>query len=95
MEDLIFHADVVVPQICACGGAKYATELHHHSNVSNRNHGIEQDGFMTGLIRSVIQYGNVTNRRRGYPPFQLQAAKDLLDATLMQTFHYPYESTTT
>jgi hypothetical protein len=55
------------------------------------NSGIETSGRITGLIRAVIKYGNITNRRKGYPPFQLEAAEEVLDPKLMDLFGYCYE----
>jgi len=93
MEDLVFHAETVVPQLCECaGGTLKSEEVQHYANVANRNHGIDiSGGIDTGLLRSVIKYGNITNRRAGYPTFQLVAARDLLDSRLMDLMGYRYE----
>jgi hypothetical protein len=95
LEDLIFHAATVIPQICECFGGEYHDELRHHAEVSNKNHGIDLNGTAGGLMRSVIKYGNITNRRKGYPPNQLQAAKDILDPNTMDLFGYRYEPSST
>jgi hypothetical protein len=92
MEDLLFHAETVVPQICECLGFRSEPALTHQKEASNkRNTGIDREGPTAGLIRSIIRYGNTSNRQKGYPGFQLQAAQDLLDATLMGQFGYPFE----
>ena len=91
MEDLVFHGETVVPQLCECAGMKARKKLRHTTEVANRNHGIEQNATDQGLLRSIIRYGNVTKRRDGYPDFQLEAARDVLGETeLMEVFHYPY-----
>jgi hypothetical protein len=91
MEDLVFHAETVVPQLCECAGMSYRGELKHTGEIANRNHGIEQNATDQGLLRSIIRYGNVTKRRDGYPQFQLDAAREVLGETnLMEFFHYPY-----
>ena len=94
LEDLIFHADQIIPQICDCAGVNHNQEIVHHAQVSNRNHGIDMEGPMTGLIRSIIRYGNITNRRQGYPNHQLQAAQDILDSDLLTMFQYRVEEPT-
>ncbi|MGK3743581.1 MAG: hypothetical protein ACI90V_010440 [Bacillariaceae sp.] len=93
MEDLVFHGQTVVPQLCECAGAKFlGGQIKHHASIANNNHGIEQTGgHNAGLLRSVIKYGNFTNRRNGYPKFQLEAAHDILDSRLMKLLSYSYE----
>lgn len=93
MEDLVFHGQTVVPQLCKCAGATYhGGDLRHHASVANTNRGVDvSDGIQNGLLRSIIKYGNFTNRRTGYPTFQLEAAKNLLDPRLMRLMSYPYE----
>jgi hypothetical protein len=90
MEDLLFHGEEVTRQICECGGGTMRTPFKHISEVANHNSGIEQNHTLAGLIGSLIKYGNTTTRMKGYPPFQLQAARDLLDSRLMKLFGYPY-----
>ena len=94
MEDLVFHGQTIVPQLCECAGAKFrGGEIQHVSAIANGNHGIEigTGGYNAGLLRSVIKYGNVTKRKDGYPKFQLEAAQELLDSRLMKLLSYPYE----
>ncbi|OEU20195.1 hypothetical protein FRACYDRAFT_236264 [Fragilariopsis cylindrus CCMP1102] len=94
MEDLVFHGQTIVPQLCECAGAKFrGGEIQHVSAIANGNHGIEigTGGYNAGLLRSVIKYGNVTKRKDGYPKFQLEAAHKLLDSRLMKLLSYPYE----
>jgi hypothetical protein len=92
MEDLVFHAKMVVPQICECLDFRTEPVLTHQKEVSNKNTGIlDWEGPIAGLIGLIIQYGNTSNPQKGYPDFQLQAAQDLLDAILMGLFGYPNE----
>ena len=92
MEDLVFHAKTVVPQLCSCVGAsmKNDGQTMYVSAQQNRNHGIDKVKG-AGLLRSVINYGNITKRRDGYPAFQLEAAKEILDPRLMTLLGYRYE----
>lgn len=92
LEDLVFHAETVVPQLCECAGAEFRGEFKHTQTIANPNAGIDlSQGLDMGLLRSVIKYGNITNRRKGYPKFQLEAAKELLDPRMMDLLAYPYE----
>jgi len=93
MEDLVFHADKVIPIMCECSGGKMKKGgVKQTSFIANGlNHAVDTStGVNSGLIRSVIKYGNTTRRRKGYPDFQLQAAKEILDPRLMELLGYPY-----
>jgi len=94
MEDLIFHAKTIVPQLCECiGGTLSGDEVSQVAIIANGfNSGIDTSGgLMTGLVRSIVNYGNITKRRDGYPKFQLEAAMDTLDSNLMNLLGYRYE----
>lgn len=91
MEDLVFHAEMVIPKLCECAGATFRGTFLHTPEVSNTNHGIDLNDTQSGLLRSIIHYGNITRRREGYPTNQLEAAQTLLDPELLDLFGYPYE----
>ena len=91
LEDLVFHGETVVPQICACAGATSRPNFVHSSTVQNQNVGIDTSNVREGLYRSLVRYGTTMNRRKGYPPFQLDAIKEILDPSMMEIFGYPYE----
>jgi hypothetical protein len=91
LEDLLFHADEVVPQICTCAGGSFRAFFRHSRVVQNRNKGIDTTKVDEGLYRSIVRYGNTTNRRKGYPSFQLEAIRDILDPSMMDIFGYPFE----
>lgn len=91
MEDLVFHGDEVVPQICACAGMKTKGKFHHKRNVANWNNGIDKNSTHgAGLLQSIIRYGNPQSKRTGYTPCQLWAAKNILDTKLMSALGYNY-----
>mmetsp|Transcript_49853 Transcript_49853/g.120803 ORF Transcript_49853/g.120803 Transcript_49853/m.120803 type:complete len:463 (+) Transcript_49853:229-1617(+) len=91
LEDLVFHAETIIPQICTCAGGTHKAEFVHSSTVQNQNIGIDTSNVHEGLYRSIVRYGTTRNRRKGYPPFQLDAIKDILDPSMMDVFGYPYE----
>ena len=94
MEDLVFRAENVVPKICECFGGKWnhasQNDIDHHSKTANRNSGIDI-GLGSGLLRSVIRYGNRASRREHYQSIQLEAARKVLNPELMALFGYSYE----
>jgi hypothetical protein len=91
MEDLVFHAERILPKVCECAGFQYQGNFRPINEIQNKNHGIEQNATSQGLLRSILTYGNVTNRRAGYPLFQLEAARMVLSDHLMERFNYGYE----
>ena len=91
LEDLVFHAETVIPQICTCAGGTFKQDFVHSSIVQNQNVGIDTSNVHEGLYRSIVRYGTTRNRRKGYPPFQLDAIKEVLDPSMMEVFGYPYE----
>lgn len=95
MEDILFRAEEVLPQICNCFGGTMSTSLgpnqiRYYSNVANQNPGVD-NGKGSGLLRSIINYGNKTLRRDSYQAVQFKAAKEVLDPSLMKLFGYRYE----
>jgi hypothetical protein len=92
LEDLVFHAEKVVPQLCECAGFETKGEFHHKRTVANLNQGIDKNVTNgAGLLQSIIRYGNPKTRRIGYSPCQLWAARDIIDPRLMDVFGYHYE----
>ena len=92
MEDLVFHAKTVVPQLCKCaGGTMKGNKIKYVTETQNQNHGIEIAAKGGGLLRSVVNYGNITKRRDKFAGFQLVAAKDILDPRLMELLGYRSE----
>jgi hypothetical protein len=92
MEDLVFHAETILPKVCECAGFEYLGNFRHINEVQNTNHGIEQNATRQGLLRSILTYGNISNRRAGYPLFQLKAARTVLSDHLMRRLNYRYEA---
>jgi hypothetical protein len=95
MEDVVFHAETILPPICECIGAEFSgTLLYEQDAINPQKVGIDPNA-QSSLLNSIIKYGNVRNRRVGYPDVQLQAAREILtNGTLMEIFRYPYEEVT-
>jgi len=98
LEDIIFHADKVVPQIYDCYGGTWVGGSRTRKEgisllpfVANRNKGIDKNSPTSGLLGAIIRYGNPTLRRQHYQRMQFEAAKDILDPHLMEMFGYSYE----
>jgi hypothetical protein len=93
MEDLIFRGEETIAQICECGGGTAAHERYtQKQNTVKIGKNTVKGTESTGFWAVIAKYGNASNRRVGFLPNQLQAAKELLDPKLMQTFGYLYEN---
>eukprot|EP00538_Stauroneis_constricta_P006895 CAMPEP_0119572162 /NCGR_PEP_ID=MMETSP1352-20130426/44485_1 /TAXON_ID=265584 /ORGANISM="Stauroneis constricta, Strain CCMP1120" /LENGTH=423 /DNA_ID=CAMNT_0007621847 /DNA_START=129 /DNA_END=1400 /DNA_ORIENTATION=+ len=94
LEDLVFRGEETIQQVCDCvGGTTMMTggDFRHMQDIANQNAGIEiGQSVHHGLFRSIVKYGNATYRGMEYPNFQLQAARDLLDAEMMDAFGYKH-----
>lgn len=94
MEDVVFRAEVVLPKVCECFGGRWRhqdrNEVRYHTEVANQNTGIDTSAG-SGLLRSIIRYGNRNKRRQHYQVIQFEAARQLLDPKLMAMFGYSYE----
>lgn len=94
MEDLVFRAELVLPKICNCFGGTwtnhYQDTVKYHASVANQNSGIDTSTG-SGLLRSILKYGNRTLRRKHYQSIQFQAAQEVLDPNLMDLLGYSYE----
>ena len=94
MEDIIFRAEEVLPTICNCfGGTMFnPNRIRYHSSIANHNPGVDiGSGRGSGLLRAILNYGNKTLRRESYQTVQFEAAKEVLDPSLMKLFGYTYE----
>ena len=84
-----------MPKLCECAGAEYrgGETIRHVSFVANQNKGVDMSGGLenSGLLRSIVKYGNISNRKVGYQPQQLEAARNILDPRLMNLLSYAFE----
>jgi hypothetical protein len=86
-EDLLFHAETVIKQVCACGGGKMRFEdnlMYKHEGKKGAAHRADS----SGLIKAVIRYGSEQTRQSGFLPEDLEYAQHHLRPDLMTAFHY-------
>ena len=89
-EDLLLHADEVIPQICECVGGEV-------TNAENRVH-IGKDsaketrtfGKTDNLVESLIRYGSSELRTERHSKGDIVYAIENLGKDLMEIFHYEY-----
>jgi hypothetical protein len=89
MEDLIFHPQKVVPEICHCAGG---TLLHNNIQVPLESAKQDQAGHRakrTTFLKAVVKYGNLRTWER-FPIQDHVAARAVLDKELIDNFHYQH-----
>ena len=90
MEDLVFHAETVVRQVCTCVGGtpaktfRYITESAKHGDI----HGNDK----TTLLDAMIRYGSSSklNRTKGMTQDDVAYAKKVLRRDFMDMFGYSH-----
>mmetsp|Transcript_21963 Transcript_21963/g.32442 ORF Transcript_21963/g.32442 Transcript_21963/m.32442 type:complete len:373 (+) Transcript_21963:232-1350(+) len=86
MEDLLFHADRVVGEICNCVGATM-TENFQVPLRSSKSNQLGHFNHNTTFLQEFIRHGNLQSWNR-FPRRDVVAARALLDKELLQTFNY-------
>ncbi|KAL7543373.1 hypothetical protein ACHAXR_012720 [Thalassiosira sp. AJA248-18] len=87
-EDLIFHAEETVSQVCACGGGTMKPVFKYVED-SAKGQGGPHAGS-AGFLASLVTYGNRTLRMEGILTDRrdVEYARQNLDKELMDTFGY-------
>jgi len=87
-EDLLFHAEEVVGQVCTCGGGVMGDNFVYTEKSAKEGQVIHKGG--NGLIKSLLTYGNKTQRVSVYRDPDLAYAEKTLKRDVMEMFHYEY-----
>lgn len=85
-EDLLFHAEQVVERVCKCGGGVMKDGPFQYVQDSAKK-GTAHKGS-NGLVKSMLQYGNVQKRTEAYSSKDLQYAETTLRSDVLDVFHY-------
>jgi hypothetical protein len=86
-EDLLFHAEQVIQEVCSCAGGKMRLKDKLIYKHAPKGHIHKSD---TGFIKAVVQYGNAQMRRKGFLLEDLKYAYKHLRSDLMDIFHYQH-----
>lgn len=82
-EDLIFHAEEVVENVCRCGGGRMMEHFTYKTDSNNLSVG-------AFLADSMISYGKVMGRIERFSTEEVAQARENLDNDLMRKFRYAY-----
>jgi hypothetical protein len=90
MEDLVFHAEQVIQQVCTCvGGTFAATDFQYI--IDSAKHGEIHGNDKTSLLDAMIRYGSRRqDHTRGMTQDDLDYARKVLDEKLMHMFGYSH-----
>lgn len=85
-EDLMFHAEETVAQVCECGGGTMKPTFRYIEGSAKGTGGPHAGS--AGFLASLVTYGNKTLRMGMLKGDDLEYAKQHVDRDLMQTFGY-------
>ena len=87
-EDLLFHAEETIFQICDCAGGTMRSRFRYEEDSAKGDHGPHAGS--AGFLASLVTYGNSTKRMVDVlkDEADYQFAKENLDETLMKEFGY-------
>ena len=87
-EDLLFHAEETISQICDCAGGKMRPRFRYIEDSAKGSKGPHKGSG--GFLASLVTYGNSTKRMKDIltEEADYEFAKKNLDETLMREFGY-------
>jgi len=91
-EDILFHLEEVLTQVCHCGGGEVIQKrsaMHLKSQAAKR--GTVHNGS-SGLLSAITTYGSATHRLDGMTADDIKFANEHARSDLMELFSYSYPS---
>eukprot|EP00978_Attheya_sp_CCMP212_P012179 scaffold30309_cov58-Attheya_sp.AAC.1 len=90
-EDLIYHTDQVMHQICDCAGGKFHSpgKITYQVQTAKQGRAHRSD---VGIVKALIKYGDPNTRIQHYLPEDIDYATHHLDPNMMKLFGYTYPS---
>jgi hypothetical protein len=86
-EDLLFHAEAVVEQICECGGGKIYNMTDFKYSVDSAKQGAAHKGA-NGLVKSIVKYSDKSKRVKSFASEDLEYATKTVKMDIMDIFNY-------
>jgi len=87
-EDLLFHLDEVMTQVCECAGGSVTADVSLISSSAKGDTGAHSGA--SGLVSAIKRYGHKEKRVEGMDKADLEYAKKVLNADMMEAFGYSY-----
>ena len=95
-EDLLFHQEDVIQQVCDCVGGNVVVDSNNvirlKDSAAKPNH-LEMHSGSSDLVSAIIRYGKNEGRVKGMTKEDIEFAESMLDDELMNMFGYTHPST--
>ena len=88
-EDLLFHLEEVMTEVCHCGGGELINNENGIVLISENAKASHKNGS-NGLLGAMSRYGSDSKRTETFLDTDLTFAKDHLNKNLMDLFSYSY-----
>jgi len=88
-EDLLFHHDEVMTQVCECAGGTVTKDIENFVGVSAKGEFGPHTGG-SGLLSSIQRYGHAEKRVERMTKEDLVYARGRLRGDMMEAFGYSY-----
>ncbi len=89
-EDILFHMEDVVTEICHCGGGELTTKRDEmHLSRGAAKSGLSHTGS-NGLLQAIVKYGSAKHRLDGMTAEDVKFANENARTELMELFAYSY-----
>ena len=86
-EDLLFHAEYVLTQVCECAGGQLYNVSDFKYSVDSAKQGKAHKGA-NGLVKSITKYSDKAKRLKSFTNQDLSYSIKTLRSDLMETFGY-------
>lgn len=87
-EDLLFHLEEVMTQVCECAGGSVNADLSLISSSAKGDTGPHSGA--SGLMSAIKRYGHEEKRVEGMNEPDLEYARKVLNVDMMEAFGYSY-----
>jgi hypothetical protein len=88
-EDLLFHLEDVLTEVCECGGG---TLINHEDGIvlNEKNAKENHNNGSNGLLGAILRYGHDDLRTEHFTEEDINYAKKALNKDMMELFGYKY-----
>mmetsp|Transcript_5754 Transcript_5754/g.8461 ORF Transcript_5754/g.8461 Transcript_5754/m.8461 type:complete len:180 (+) Transcript_5754:687-1226(+) len=91
-EDLLFHPDYVISEVCKCAGGRVLAEDERRYITDNAKAGQKIHEGASDLLSAVMRYGDEAKRVEGFTDEERSYAERALNKDLVDKFDYKVDS---
>ena len=86
-EDLLFHGEEVVRQVCDCVGGVFTDDFQYVEDSAKPNT-LKVHKGSNGLVQAMVQYGDPAKRLTGFTERDMEYADVAMNKELMEKYGY-------